>query len=97
MQGMKRWLLILLLLMVVLSSTAFSLWNTTPVPLSFGFVSFSARPLALWIIAAFCVGGLAGVILGAGLVRDMKLRMRIRRLEKELKQRPRFPPAERDI
>ncbi|ALO46282.1 lipopolysaccharide assembly protein LapA domain-containing protein [Pseudohongiella spirulinae] len=97
MQGLKRWLTILLLLLIVLLSAGFSLWNTVPVPLSFGIVSFADRPLAVWVIAAFCLGGLCGLVLGAGVVRDVRLRLRIRRLEKELASRPRFPPAEREI
>lgn len=97
MQGLKRWLTMLLLLLIVLLSAGFSLWNTVPVPLSFGIVNFAERPLALWIISAFCLGGLCGLILGAGVVRDVQLRLKIRRLEKELASRPRFPPAEREI
>lgn len=70
------------------------MWNTTPVALSFGIHEFAARPLSFWLIITFCVGGLTGVAIGAGLIRDARLRMRIRSLEKQLAQRPRFKPSE---
>lgn len=97
MQGIKRWLFITLLIIVIILSAGFSLWNTTPVPLSFGFYTFADRPLAVWVIVAFCLGGLCGLVLGAGLIRDVRLRYRIRKLEKELQRRPKFPPAEREL
>jgi uncharacterized integral membrane protein len=95
MRALRRWLLILLLLLVFISSIGFSLWNTMPVPLSFGFHDFDSRPLAFWLIAAFCAGGVLGLILGAGLIHDIKLKRRIRALEKELVRRPIF--TRRDI
>jgi len=94
-RALRRWLLILLLLIVFILSLGFSLWNTVPVPLSFGFHEFDPRPLAFWLIAAFCAGGVLGLFLGAGLIRDVKSKMRIRALEKELARRPLF--SRRDI
>jgi len=52
--------------------------------------------LSFWLIIAFCVGGLAGVTIGAGLFRDARLRHRIRILEKELEKRARFKASEID-
>ncbi|MBU2099235.1 MAG: LapA family protein, partial [Gammaproteobacteria bacterium] len=49
-----------------------------------------------WIIFSFAFGALSGLILGAGLVRHLQLRYRIRQLEQELAQRPRFSRTERD-
>lgn len=96
MQRLRRWLVIFLLLLIFILSVGFSMWNTTPVALSFGIHEFAARPLSLWLIIAFCVGGLTGVTIGAGLIRDARLRHRIRVLEKELQKRPRFKPSEID-
>ncbi|MEX0737977.1 MAG: LapA family protein [Pseudohongiella sp.] len=96
MQRFKRWLIFLLLLLIFILSVGFSMWNTAPVPLSFGIHEFSPRPLSLWLIVAFCSGGLAGLSIGAGLIRDARLRLRIRALEKELKKRPEFKPSEID-
>jgi putative membrane protein len=97
MKQLKRWFLVLLMLLVVLLSAGFSLWNTTLVPLSFGFFDFAPRPVAVWLILAFSLGGIVGLLLGAGLIRDIKLRKRIRSLEQELDKRPRFAPSEREI
>lgn len=96
MQRFKRWLVFLLLLLIFIFSVGFSMWNTTPVVLSFGLHEFAARPLSLWLIIAFCFGGLAGVTIGAGLIRDARLRLRIRALEKELQKRPGFKSDEVD-
>ena len=96
MQRFKRWLVFLLLLLIFIFSVGFSMWNTSPVPLSFGVYQFAARPLSLWLIVAFCLGGLAGLAIGAGLIKDVRLRRRIRALEKELTKRPKFKPGEID-
>lgn len=96
MKRLKRWLIILLLLCLILLSAGFALWNTQTVPLSFGLFSFQARPLSVWIIISFCSGALSGLVLGAGLIRHLQLRHRIRQLEQELASRPKFDRAERD-
>lgn len=96
MQRFKRWLIFLLLLLIFVLSVGFSMWNTTPVTLSFGFHEFSARPMSFWLIITFCIGGLIGITVGAGIVRDARLRRRIKALEKELEKRPRFKASEID-
>lgn len=96
MQLVTRWLVVLLLLLIFILSVGFSMWNTAPVVLSFGVHEFAARPLSFWIIVAFCLGGLTGLVIGAGLIRNARLRLRIRRLEKELAGRPKFRPADVD-
>lgn len=96
MQRLKRWLVFLLLLLFFILSVGFSMWNTLPVPVSFGIHEFAARPLSLWLIIAFCLGGLTGLTIGAGLIRDARLRLRIRMLEKELSKRTTFKPGEID-
>ncbi len=96
MQRFKYWLVFLLLLLIFILSVGFSMWNTSPVPLSFGIHEFAARPLSLWLIIAFCLGGLTGVTIGAGLIHSVRLRLRIRALEKELAKRPAFKATEID-
>jgi len=93
----KWWASVILLLLIVLVSTGFSLWNTTQVPLSVGFHTFAERPMAVWIIAAFCVGGVVGLVAGSGLINQFRLRRRIRNLERELETRPRFERPQREI
>ncbi len=52
------------LFLVFLASIAFSFFNTELVPLSFGFVVLSPQPLSLWVVSAFALGGLIGLLLG---------------------------------
>lgn len=93
----KWWASVILLLLIVLVSAGFSLWNTTPVPLSLGFHTFAERPMAVWIIVAFCIGGLVGLLIGSGLINQLRLRRRIRQLERELESRPRFERPQREL
>ena len=93
----KWWASVILLLLIVLVSAGFSLWNTTPVPLSLGFHTFAERAMAVWIIAAFCIGGLVGLLIGSGLINQFRLRRRIRQLERELESRPRFERPQREV
>lgn len=97
MKQFKWWASVILLLLIVLVSIGFSLWNTTSVPLSLGFHTFSERPVAVWIIAAFCVGALLGLVVGSGLINQFRLRRRIRKLEAELETRPRFERPQKEI
>ncbi len=96
MKTLKHWVIILLLLLVLLITIGFSMWNNTEVPLSFGPITLNARPLSVWVISGFALGVLSGLILGAGLVNNLKLNRRIRQLEKELLLRPKFGRAEKD-
>lgn len=84
MERLKYWLFVILLLLIILISVGFSLWNTQAVPLSFGIVSLDPKPVSFWVVSSFAVGGLCGLLLGAGFLRDYKLKRRIRKLEKAL-------------
>jgi uncharacterized integral membrane protein len=95
MKRLKRWVISLLMLCLILLSAGFALWNTQAVPLSFGLFSFDARPLSVWIIISFSLGAIFGLVLGAGMVRHIQSRHRIKQLEQELSKRPKFGLAER--
>lgn len=69
---------------VFVASIVFSYANPEPVALSFGFITLDAQPLAVWVIAGFAIGGLCGVLLGVGLVRNLRFRLEIRRLRTQL-------------
>jgi len=96
MKRIQRWLIVLLMLCLLIFSIGFSLWNTEPVPLSFGLFTFAARPVSVWVVVAFSCGVLTGLLLGSGLFRHMLLRRRITQLEKELASRPRYNRVEHD-
>ena len=69
---------------VFVASIVFSFANQEPVALSFGIATLDPQPLAVWIISAFASGGLFGVLLGVGLVRNLRFRLEIRRLRTQL-------------
>lgn len=84
MKRFKNWLFVVVLLLVILISAGFSLWNTQAVPLSFGIVTLDPKPVSFWVVSSFVAGSICGLVLGAGFIRDFKLKTRIRKLEKEL-------------
>lgn len=71
---------------VFVASIVFSYANPEPVALSFGLFTLDAQPVAVWVIAAFAIGGLCGLLLGVGLVRNLRYRLEIRRLRAQLTQ-----------
>jgi len=74
------------LVLVFIASITFSYFNTEPVAIAFANWKFPAQPVSVWIIGAFVLGGLLGLVLGLGLFRNLKSRAEIRRLKKQLKQ-----------
>jgi uncharacterized integral membrane protein len=72
------------LLLMFIASIGFSFLNTTPVPLSFGVWVISPQPVAVWIVSAFALGGVLGLLFGTGLGRLLKSRREIRRLRAQL-------------
>lgn len=62
----------LLALLVVLATIAvgvlFALQNTALVPLDLLVYSFEAKSLALWVLAAFAIGGVLGMLTATGIV-----------------------------
>lgn len=79
---LKRLSIILLLLVVLLLGALFSVQNGTPVPLDLLAVQLAPRPVALWLLAAFTAGGLAGV--AVSMVAIVKLKSGQGRLRRQL-------------
>lgn len=96
MKTLKGWIITLLLMVVVLMTASFALWNNVAVSLTFGLFTLDARPLSVWVISAFGLGALVGLTLGAGFIGNLKSNLRIRHLEKELQQRPKFNRSDKD-
>jgi putative membrane protein len=91
MRWLRRLVAIIVLLLVLAFGLLFSLQNTAPVPLDLLVAQLNARPLAVWLLLAFAVGGLLGVLVGsAALIRLQTSRFRLRRrletCEKELSE-----------
>ncbi len=80
MQKLIRVLAWFSLFIVFIASIIFSYANTDPVVLSLGFYTFSAQPLAVWVISAFVLGGAGGIIVGVGFLRGTRVRLEARRL-----------------
>lgn len=76
---------------VFVASIVFSYANPESIALSFGFITLAPQPLAVWVIAAFAIGGLFGIVIGVGLVKNMRFRLEIRRLRTQLNR------AEQDL
>ncbi len=105
MKRLARFLLFLVLFCVLLAGFVFTLNNTTAVPLWLG-TELTPRPLGIWMLLAFTVGGLAGLLLGLGLWQRLhnkkdvrQLRLRLQQKEQELamvKHHSTLPPQGRD-
>lgn len=76
----------LFLMLVFIVSITFSYFNTTPVALTFANWQIPAQPVSVWIIGAFVCGGVIGLLLGTGLVRNLRSRAEIKRLMRQLDQ-----------
>ncbi len=75
------------LLLLFIGSIAFTLANTWPVPLSLGFISFAPQAVSLWVLLAFCLGALTGLVVGSAMFRGIRTGRRLRRLQQKLDQR----------
>lgn len=83
MKGISRYLMVLLFLVALFAGLVFSSHNQTPILLWPG-AGFGAKPVGLWIIAAFSSGGLVGLILAFGLWRNMPSRRSLKKLQQKL-------------
>ncbi|KGE03320.1 lipopolysaccharide assembly protein LapA domain-containing protein [Pseudohaliea rubra] len=76
----------LLMLMVVVAMAGvgalFALQNEAAVPLDMLVYTFAPRSIALWVLAAFALGGGAGLLMASFLV--LRLRTRLRLLRRQL-------------
>ncbi len=76
----------LLVLVVVVAMAAvgalFALQNEATVPLDVLVYTFAPRSVALWVLAAFALGGIAGLLMASLLV--LRLRARLRLLRRQL-------------
>jgi len=72
------------LLLVFGVSVAFTYYNSIPVSINVGLWQLQSQPVSTWIIGAFVSGGLFGLLFGLGLFKNLKSRVKIRRLTKAL-------------
>ncbi len=91
MRWILRLLIAVLLLGVLVLGLLFSVQNATEVAVDLLVLQTSARPLATWLIVAFVVGGVAGLLAGSAALlrlqaRQMQLKRQLSQCEKELAQ-----------
>jgi len=65
MKQLRTILTVVILLAGVALGVLFALQNKQPVPLDLLFFTFSPRSLALWLLVAFALGGLAGLLVSS--------------------------------
>jgi putative membrane protein len=74
---------ILVVIAMFAGGALFALQNTQPVPLDLLVYNFEPRSVALWVLSAFALGGLAGMIASSLII----LRLRTSRAASERKLR----------
>ena len=87
----KRLLAGAVILLVLAYGILFSVQNTDEVPLDLLFLQLPAKDVSLWVVIAFCLGSLAGLLAGSlGMIRlksdQILLRRKLERSEKEVTQ-----------
>jgi uncharacterized membrane protein YciS (DUF1049 family) len=65
MKQLRNIITVLVLLAVVFAGVLFALQNKVAVPLDLLVYSFSPRSLALWVLLAFGLGGVAGLLISS--------------------------------
>ena len=65
MKQLRNLLTVLVILAMLVVSVLFALQNKEAVPLDLLFFSFAPRSLALWLLVAFALGGLAGLLVSS--------------------------------
>jgi uncharacterized integral membrane protein len=83
MKSFFRFVALLIFICVLAAGLIFSGHNRTPVVLWLG-TEFAAQPLSLWIIAAFIIGGLIGLLLGLGIHQGGASRRKLKKLQRTL-------------
>jgi len=85
----KRLSALALLLAVLVFGVFFTLQNTQPIALDLLFIVLPEQYLALWVLSAFALGGVVGVIVSSLAIvqlrgKQMSLQRKLQRQEKEL-------------
>ena len=84
MRKITNLLSVLFLVLVFTASITFTYFNTTLVEISIGAWEFPPQPVSVWIIGAFVIGGIIGLLLGLGIIKNLKSKYEIKRLRKQL-------------
>ena len=86
-----RILFIAILLLVVAVGVLFAVQNTTPIALDLLVVALPERSLALWVLLAFALGGIIGMLTSVGIV--WRLRATLLKTNRQLRKLTHKEPA----
>jgi putative membrane protein len=91
MRGIRRLLIVAVLLLVLIAGLLFALQNAATVPLDLLVVELAEQPLVVWLYLSFACGGLAGMLVSSvALVRlqagRVRLKQRLASCEKQLSE-----------
>jgi putative membrane protein len=82
---LKRVIVLLLFVAVLLAGVLFSIQNTATAPLDLLVIQFSEQRVALWVLAAFALGGFIGMAISVFSI--LRLKSDIVMLNRKLKKR----------
>jgi lipopolysaccharide assembly protein A len=68
MKLLRKLLTVFVVLATLVAGVLFALQNKTPVPLDLLVYTFEPQSIALWILVAFALGGLLGMIVSAAIL-----------------------------
>ena len=74
---LRRLLIILIVLATIVVGVLFALQNTALVPLDLLVYTFDPKSLALWVLAAFAVGGVLGMLTASGIILRLRTSARM--------------------
>ena len=86
---LKRITVVLLLLAILLIGMLFSIQNSATAPLDLLVIQLSEQKVALWVLLAFAIGGIVGMLISALTIVRLKgdlmlLRRKLAKSDKEL-------------
>lgn len=87
MRLIRRLAMAAILVLVLVLGLLFTLQNSVPVPIDLLVIQLTERPLAVWVLIAFALGGFLGILVSSfAIVRlqssRARLKRRLERLEK---------------
>ena len=73
----RKLLILFVVLVTVVAGALFALQNTALVPLDILVYTFEAQSLALWVLTAFAIGGVLGMLTATGIVLRLRTSLRM--------------------
>lgn len=84
MRTLKRLLVRFFVVCVFVAAVAFASYNDTPVAVGLGDWRLPPQAVSIWILGAFVIGGILGLLLGLRLFHGFRGNSRVRKLSRQL-------------